>query len=261
MPGPFFLDDFDTSRLGFVVARYSGHQGLADRTHVTMPLAGTAGLLLTDGRPQIAPRRITVSGTLRADTVAAHRAAAEQLEERATRGTVELRYQDLSRVFRGRCSRCEITPVPLQTRRAVTPVLLEFVCHNPYRYARELTLVAFEATRVPCPTGTAPSALLLRLSGGNNPIVTYRRADGTVAATIGFTVTQAASDYLDVEMDPLLKTVTRYQSGVSSDGLSLPMSGDFFALQPSDGDPMVEVWPTLEVSAGRGEAHYVKAYG
>jgi hypothetical protein len=119
--------------------------------------------------------------------------------------------------------------------------------------------VGIGATRQAIPLGTAVSAPTIRIMGAaTNPVLTYRNAGGTVKQTMGFTVTLASTDYLEINGE--LFSITKYASGVASNGMALWTSGDFPALDPQDGYPSIDSYPTLEVSAGTGEVLYRRTW-
>jgi hypothetical protein len=49
-------------------------------------------------------------------------------------------------------------------------------------------------------------------------------------------------------------------NSASASMLSNMTSGNFFSLDPNDGDWLTATWPTLATSAGSGTATYNKAY-
>ena len=113
--------------------------------------------------------------------------------------------------------------------------------------------LAVAGTRYPVPLGTAPSSPIIRIMGSaTDPSVTYRDAGGAAVRTMGFTVTLASTDYLDIDMRR--GRIQKVASGVATNGIALLTSGQFpWALDPQDGERETAAWPTLEVSTGTGE--------
>jgi phage-related protein len=119
--------------------------------------------------------------------------------------------------------------------------------------------VDVNSIRTGIPLGTAVSAPLIRVLGAaTNPVITYRDKSGAVRQSMTLTITLAATDYLEIDCE--LFTITKYVSGVASNGITLLTAGDFIALDPQDGDYANGVWPTLEISAGSAEVLYRKAW-
>ena len=69
--------------------------------------------------------------------------------------------------------------------------------------------------------------------------------------TLGFSGTlTATTDYLEIDLDR--QTVVEYASGVAGNAISWLASGNFFALDPMDGDVLNASYPKLKVSATSG---------
>lgn len=126
-------------------------------------------------------------------------------------------------------------------------------CRDAYWRDQEPTIrhAAVAGTRYTLPHGTAPSSPIIRIMGAaTNPVLTYRDAGGTAQRTMTFTVVLAATnDWLDIDMRA--GKITKWASGVSSNGRSLLTSGNpIFGIDPQDGDWATSQYTTIEVSAG-----------
>lgn len=257
-PTVLYVDDYDTSRLGFVCSGFQGTRDVPPKRYGATTVLGRVGELLVTGRPVVEDRLIPVSGTLLAPSVAAREAALDALFERCDRPLVELRFADApGRVYQAWLVSATVTGIHPQVTEAAVRIDLRFSAPHPYAYKPSGDVIAFGTTPVPVPLGTKPGPAVLTLSGSNSPTVTYRAANGRVVQTLGFTVTLGANDALIVDLDA--QTVTRSTAGVLTDG-PLPSSGDFFVPDPADGSHVLQSWPTIQVSAGIGELHYRKAY-
>lgn len=152
---------------------------------------------------------------------------------------------------------------PAETSRFAT-VQATFTCPDPVWLDTQPTVLSLAtATRRNIELGEAPSPYIIRIMGSaTNPTVEYRDASGAVVWSLAFTVTLASTDYL--ELDSRTGLITKYASGVASDGIALLNSGSQAAwpspIDPHDGDTTTSQWPTIGPSAGTGELLYWKAW-
>lgn len=259
-----YLNDYNPRRLGYVVERVEGWADVAALQPTAQDVPGRAGeLALTGALGTMSPRTVTVYGTLLAASAAALVAARRDLIERASRGLIELRTVDAPDVMHQGILTGLVTAAYDRQFRAVgrkgERVTLTFTCLDPRAYSTAPTVVALATTRAPCPLGSAPVAPLVRIFGAaTNPVLTYRGISGVVRQSLGFTLTLAAADFLEIDCEA--KTVTKSVSGVVSNAIDTLSSGDFPTLDPGDGDYGASAWPTLELSAGAGEVAYRKAW-
>ncbi len=260
-PTVLYLNNYDTSRLGLVVTRYEGQEGMPSRDAITAPLLGRVGRVVLDGRPTVGVRTLLLPGVISGDTVAIRQANFRALKERLGRGLLEVRFIDQPLVmYQARLTRC--TEAPGDGGQAIEPTLrltIELECQDAYAYETSRQLVALTTTPVRLPLGDAPSPLVIRIFGAaTDPVLTLRHANGRVLQTMGLTVTLGANDYVEINSD--LGTIVRSVAGVQSEGLSLLTSGDFLVADPGDGDGTLNGGPTLELSTGTGDARWRKAY-
>lgn len=256
-----YLNDLDLGSLGFVVQSIDGlRDGLSLKWSSTA-LPGRAGALVLDGRPSSTPRQIVIHGTLRGGTLAGLMSALGQLQGVLRGGAIELRAVDTTdRMLLCRVrDRSTVGTFP-QLTSPDAQVVLSLEAADPYWYSRQPVLAnGGAAVRVTCPLGSMPSAPVTQILGAaTNPVLTYRNSAGDSQGTMGFTVTLASTDYL--EIDHHHRRITKYASGVASDGTALLTSGDWVTLLPEDGDAVLGVWPTLETSAGSLTVCYRKAW-
>ncbi len=255
-----FVNDFDTSSLGLIVSDVDGWLHAPSTRDKTTLLPTRVGAVLLAPEPETAPRNLVINGVIRRTSVASTRAALLDLQERLYRGTVELRFaDDPEKVYYARCTDVDWLGQPPQFLNPYGRLTIRATCHDPLIYDRTGMVIGFTAARVPIPLGTAVSAPTLRVLGAaTNPVLIYRNQGGLVRQTMAFTVTLLATDYLEVDGE--LFTVKKFTSGVESNAISTLTSGDFIALDPQDGDPATDGYPTLEVSPGSGECLYRKAW-
>ena len=262
-----YVNEFDTSGHGLIVERVDGWvDGLVALDRVSQ-LPGRVGGVILPPESETAPRTIQVVGTMLGQSaqggtmsLATLRSNLDQLKERLYRGTVEVRFVDQTdRYVNARCSGFQVPATAPQFQNPKSRVSFSLFCPDPLIYSTQPYVVGFSTVKASLPLGTAPVAPIIRIMGAaTNPVLTYRNNGGVSKQTMGFTVTLAATDYLEIDCE--LATITKYASGVSSNGMSLWTSGDFITLDPQHGDYVNSLWPSLETSAGTGETAYRRAW-
>ena len=131
-------------------------------------------------------------------------------------------------------------------------VALRFLVSDPRYYATSDTIVNF-TTATDMPLGTALVDPVVRLTGGTDPVLIYKNSSAVEVARMEFTW---SGTWIDIDMDA--KTILD-NTGTSQ--IAALDTGEFFSLDPNDGDYPTSDWPTLEVSGGgSGTATYRKAY-
>lgn len=267
-PTALYLNGQDTARLGFVLEAVPGVFDGLNRTDalITVPHLPGAYLPSTPGR--VEPRQLTLEGTLPATTRDGLEAAKHQLKALCGTGTVEIRLVTQDLVWQGRLAAITVTHFTPQLRdgRNAARVALRFVCPDPFGWDRAPQLTAFGATPVSLTLGTAPSrgraryGAVITLQGpATTPTLREHDAAGTVLRSMAFTWSPTLNDAL--EIDCAKGTVTRIQSGVRDNGLSLVSAGfEFPRLDPADGDYASSAFPRLAVTSGVGLARYFRSW-
>lgn len=257
-----YLNDYDTSRLGLIVESVEGWLDAPSARDRVTQLPKRAGDIILAPEAETAPRALVVSGVVKRTSIAACLAGIAELKERCYAGTNEVRFvDDPERVVYARTERVELTGIAPQFVNPYQRVRIALMCPDPLIYGRTPTVVGIPlaTTRVALPLGTAMSAPTIRVMGpATNPVLSIRRPDGTVVQTMGFTLSLLADDYLEIDCE--LFRATKYAAGVASNVINLWTSGDWLTFDPQDGAAASAIWPTIEVSAGSGEALYRKAY-
>lgn len=256
-----YLDDYDTSRLGFYVESYDGPGSSAPLEERAVSVLGRLGRVLVSASPTARARFLTIDGTLIGSTVATARTNLDTLRGRLTRGTLECRFADQpERVYRARMRDASGVHYAPSVLTPASRVRLELECLDAVCHDRMPVLVGFGVSPIPCPLGTAASAPILHLMGSaTDPVVQYRRVDGTVVGQLDFTgVDLGSNDFLTIDTDAA--TITRTTAGTTINAIAQLAAGRMFSLNPWDGDEVAGDWGTLEVSSGSGLAIYWKAY-
>lgn len=259
------VNGIDLTTYGFTINTTDGVFDGGVRTLIAVPVAGSAGIMVTGGIES--PRVVELSGSLTsaAKTVAGRLANEDAFKDLVRGGLVRLTRDDGSttvRTITGHVERLGLTTIGHPVAPTDLRVTLRLACLESYWQAVEPSSRVLGATRATLVLGTAPSTPIIRIMGSaTNPVVTYRDAGGTAQRTITLTITLAATtDWIDLDMRT--RKITKYLSGVVTNGYTtMSTTSNFpFAFDPQDGDFFTSAWPTLEVSAGTGIAYWNKAY-
>lgn len=255
-----YINELDLRRLGFITESVEGWLDSPSVLDRTTQLPGRVGAIILAPETETSPRTVTVNGLIKLGSSSAVRAAIDKLKNQISRGTLEVRFVDhLDRIIYARAQETQLVATQPQFTSPFSRVALRFFCPDPLIYAKQGTLIGLITTATPIPLGTAVSAPTLRIMGpATNPVLTYRKADGTATQSMGFTITLAGTDYLEINCE--VDTIKKVISGVETIDLNLLTSGHFISLDPQDGDPDAQSFPSLELSAGTGEVMYRKAW-
>lgn len=180
-------------------------------------------------------------------------------------GKLELRFWDSpTKIIEGElvAESSEALDMALTLLKPHLVLPLDIRCYNPTKRDRYIQSVAFEGSRVEVPIGTAglfsslvdsdvnPKVYIM--GAATNPVLTLRDAGGTSLGTLGFSsLTLGADDYLVIDL--ALKTITRYDAGVSSSVTSF--TGNFFEFEPGYANYRTSAWHTLECSGLTGDGN------
>lgn len=256
---PVLVDGVDLETLGLVLERYDGDLAVAAARPPSVAAPGGFGERVSGAPAALAPRTLTVRGTLRAATPAALDAARDALlarcggvEQGPAAGAVTLAlgvttptrqwtaYLDaattIERGAGGAAGSGSGGGMALATTAAV---VLSFVALDPRAVDVTATTRALSATAADCPVGSAPSAPLATLAGP----FTQRAlvlTDGAGVERGRATLTVPGAGLLTgetLEVDHAAQTVTHI-STVGTGSVRTPRSawltgGDFFALDPA----------------------------
>lgn len=246
------VDGTDFQTIGFIGDRFPAAFDAAGRNFQEAQAHGRIGRVLTTVKPDVSSRSFTINGHIVASDAATADSNLHEIKYRLYNDSVLLRFsRDETLEYRARCVAIRASPLqPEMTQRAYD-CSLQFLLIDPRTYAVSDSVVAF-TTATDMPLGTAPTEPIIRLSGGTNPILIYRDSTGTEVARMEFTW---SGTYIDIDMDR--KTVI---DNAAANQVSTLTTGEFFSLDPYDGDYPTSDWPTLEVNSGSGSATYRKAY-
>lgn len=262
MPFAVYLNETDLSTLGVYVENVGDWFGAPRRTYPTQPIPGRQGAVIA-GDPTTETRTLTVSCMIQpsALTLAARRTAEDQLKALAYRALIKIVNDDgvnAPRAIDGLCIGCTVTPRRHPTVNLVSDAQLTVLCPDPTWYDVTGQIIGFSSIAAAVPLGTAPSGGVIRLAiphwsaDVTDPTITYLSAGGVTRGSLAFTALTlgAGTDYLEVDLDRA--TCTRYTSGSAINVLDKLSSGDFFALDPMDGDVLNASYPQLKVTSTAG---------
>ena len=264
-----WVNDFDMSRLGFLVLNVEEHRAGLTFPDRTTALPGRVGTVALAREFESTPRRLVIMGNQLASSAAQLVDDVTALKQRCQEGTVEVRFSDNSdRVYLCRASKIAVTPVsPALPRsgKALHSIRLEMLAQDPLIYDRQGTVAGFSTAKAELPLGTAPSLPTLRVHGPTTVgwTLTYKDFRGVTKAvqTMSSTVTLGSTEY--ALRDHELCTMTSSTGGDLVAALSSTSDDPFFALDPQDGaGGSTGPWPTVEtnVAAMTGDAIYRRAY-
>lgn len=262
-----YLNETSLADIGCYVTGFQGSASAAPtREYPTVAIPGRQGVVFA-ADPTTGTRTLQIEGAVvpSAGTIAARRTAEDQLKAAAMRGLIAVSVDDdvnAPRKIDAVCTACEITPRGHPVSATVSGFVLRFVCPDPTWQDVVGQVIGFTSTATGVPLGTAPSGGIVRIAAPSwsadvdVPVLHYLNAAGvtigslTFGGVTGVNDLQAGLDYLEIDLDRA--TVTRYDSGVASNGISLLTAGDFFTLDPMDGDTLNASYPMLKVTATGG---------
>lgn len=142
-------------------------------------------------------------------------------------------------------------------------VVLNLICEDPRWLAiTESTISGISTTPVAIPAGTAESDWTLTISGGTNPVVTFRDHDGNTVYTMSFTAANTGETITirGGKQHGLATTIDAYVNQPYS-LLTGWDSATWPRLRPKHWDANAEDWMDIAITGGAtGELVYRKAY-
>lgn len=243
------VNGVDVATYGFSVASFNTWDGPGiSFDEVAIP--GQDGTTATTVEPLLAPLDFVVVGELIGTSPSDFETKLDTFKQALSIATLTLISGNISTRQRTGVYVGPMTVTPYPTMDAA---VLKFTvhCRNPLGYATtQTTLTAAVSVTTTCALGTYRSRPIITLAGASNPSLTYANASGTAVSTL--TVTATGTITVDCSADTI--TVNGSRSDVS---LSL---GDFFRLDPRDGNYGSNSWPSVTTSSGSLSMTYTKAY-
>lgn len=218
--------------------------------HLTSPVVGRYGLSVTGANVAAAPRDITFSAYLAGSTLADRRAKLTALAKTLT-GRLEITVADeTTRSIFGYLARMPVRTIGpgLLAEQPVAVVDVVIRCFDPVWYATTATTMSTAVPSTPLSFSTDGSApyrrtqLTLNGAMSGEVTITLKTGGGATTALLRLTGTLTGSEYVVIDLDPDVATVTRWSAGVGTDVISWLNSADgigAFVVDPMD-SPTVE---------------------
>lgn len=229
------------------------------RDFPTLAIPGRQGVVFA-ADPTVAPRRLRVELTINSATIASRLTRGQHLKALAYRGLVTITTDDDTNTpiaIEGVCVECTINPKGHPISTPVADAVLTIFCPDPTWHDVIPLSVGFNATPTMVPIGTAPSGGTVRIAAPSwsasvqDPVLSYLNIAKSTVQSMTFTTTLVAGeDYLEIDLDR--SSITLSDDGVTSNAAALLTAGDFFVLDPMDGDPLNSGYPYLMLSATAG---------
>ena len=263
----FWVNDFDMTRLGFLVLNVEEHRAGLTFPDRTTALPGRVGTVALAREFESTPRRLVIMGNQLASSAAQLVEDVTALKQRCQEGTVEIRFSDNEdRVYLCRAGKIMVTPVsPALARsgKALHAIRLEMLGQDPLIYDREGTVAGFSTAPAELPLGTAPSLPTFRVHGPTTVgwTLTYKDFRGITRAVQTVASTLSSTQYALVDHE--LSNIITSTGGDLVAALSSTSDNPFFALDPQDGaGGSSGPWPTVQtnVAAMTGDAIFKRAY-
>jgi len=246
------VDGYDLSLIGFIGESFPSAFDTGVRNYKEQQAHGRIGRVIVTAEPDVNVKNFIVSGHLLGDTRALADAQLHELKYRLYKDTVNIRFaNDETIEHRARCTVVQATALTPQITQRAYNVSLRFLLTDPRTYAIADSVVGF-TTATAMPMGTARTEPVIRLTGGTDPVLIYKDSSAVEVARMELTW---SGTWIDIDMDR--KTII---DNAAANQIAALTTGEFFALDPYDGDYPTLAWPTLEVSSSTGQATYRKAY-
>lgn len=258
MPLTIAIQDTDLATIDVHPESVTDWHGAPRRSFRALRIPGRMGAIFA-AEPEVSERLLRVRCMVHpyAHTVAARLAAEDALKGLAYQGLIQIVSDDGTnppRSIDGVCESLDITPRGHPTVAIASDAELAVRCEDPTWRAVLGSIHWLSTSFAPITLGTAPSGGIIRIRAPHwsanvvNPVLAYYTSGLVVVGSMTFTVTLVAGeDSLEIDLDR--QTVTLSDNTVESNGIALLTAGDFFQLDPNDGDAQP---PHLLVSASAG---------
>jgi hypothetical protein len=266
--GILTLNGTDAETLGFSPVSFEGMLGAPARTYNLLPIPGLPGGIDPGVAPMEAARTIKITGLVQAASKTALETTLDVIKEACGAGLVAITgpYAP-TRAWYGLLQPFDANPEVPTVLNGIALIQLEFVCPSPYAVDLTPATIAFGATAVEIPLGTAPStgrdnlsAIITITGAATTPIVTYKDRDGVTQGTLSFSgYSPLAGDTAVADLGRRL--IYKFVSGVRTNAFSALAAGYIWPrLDPIDASVSGALWPTLATSAGSGSITYYRMW-
>ena len=244
-----FVDGYDTSLIDLVVDSpiQAWRDGLEYRQKFRL-IPNKYHAIQTGTRPQTNVRILGIQGAMLADTVPTLLANLDALNYRLSLGELTIQFaDDVTRHFLAyQAGPIRVTGIHPSLIQKGHHISFDLVCLDPRQYEDAQQSIGFTAA-TDMPMGTAPV----------EPVLTITVGTFTITSSGGETLTVSGATSPPITVDMYNQTIV---NSASASMLSKLTGGNFFSLDPKDGDFLTTTWPTLATAGGSGTAVYNKAY-
>lgn len=233
--GGLVINGYDFANQGLVMETWPGFQSSPTRRPNLTTVWGRDGGAFIPGEASAGAREATVTGVLVQSSVTARRAAVNEIKKRLDAGELHVEFVDRpGQRLMAYATSFEFQPMGLDEIATGGNVSIGLLAPSPVFEDIEPTIVTFGSARTLVPFGTGVTTGFIQLLGpSTNPTFTYQDEAGVVRGYMTFTVTLAAADFLDINLQTFSATLS--QSGARSYGGSYLTSGDWPVLDARDG--------------------------
>lgn len=258
--GLLYLNDLEVeTNFGLIVTNFGALQAAPGRSVPMLDIPGYPGALDPGLTPREAVRTFTVNCLVQAASAGALTTTLDAVKEVCGTGLVKIvTAYDTSRALYGVLQTLDAAAFVPTLFNGWASVALQFACANPYWVAVTPDVIAFDATAVAIPTGTAPSvgrdefsAIIEIVGAATTPTLSELDSAGNTVGTMVFTFSPTAGNSLVIDVGR--KQVWRVTSGTWTSAFGDLTAGYTWPrLSPDDGNATAETYPQLKVSSGSG---------
>lgn len=259
--------DSDTD-LGLIPVSVTGMLGSPAKTLGLLDIPQAPGGIDPGLPPKESARTLTIEAMVQATSQTVLMTTLDSIKDTLGTGLVEIAGPySTTRAYYGVLQPFDAEQFTDRLLNGWARVSLSFVCPLPYAISTTRDTIAFGATAVSIPLGTAPStgrddfSAIIQITGAaTTPTLTYLDSAGNTVSTMVFSgYSPSAGDSILIDCGRRL--VYRYVSGTRSNAFTYLTAGYTFpALDPQDGSYRSSLYPSLKVSSGSAFITYNKLY-
>lgn len=243
----------DTATFGFGPWQLDGNWNSPDESYEEVSIPGRSGTTRTTLTPTTGALDLAITGTLSAATETAFEDARDLFLLLLSTGTLTIIVGNRDTRQRTGSLKGGVKVAPFISEVRGGDIKFTVHCEDPNAYDTSVTTVTgSSATDLAVALGTRKVSPVITVTTPSFPLViTYKSFGGTTLGTL--TVLSGSGTVVaDCDLQTITIGGTRHDEQLSA--------GDFFALDPRDGDYALSHWPTVRVSSGSPSIAYRKAY-
>lgn len=254
----FSLNGVPIENYGLVAVDLGDWLSISQRQYPVAQQPYRPGVLPIGTASSIAPRTMTLGAYFGATSLSDRRVRLNTILKQMSGPLEIISAEDPLKVCYGFLTEAPITPEGLAFVNPGITAAFRITCFDPLWYDIDPQLVGAPAAGnwATLNFGTAPMRRIrFQIVGAaTNPVVKLRSGNLNTLATMTFTVTLGANDYLDVDCDTY--TITKYTAGVASNALStLGSTETFFMHDTAESQP-----GNITCTSGSMVLSYYRAY-